>query len=31
MVGYSSTITISARGAFFFTEAIPFLQDASDS
>ena len=28
---YHSTITISAIGAFFLTEAIPFLHEASDS
>jgi len=28
---YCSTSTISASGAFFFTEAIPFMQDAFDS
>jgi hypothetical protein len=26
-----STITISAMGAFFFTEAIPFFHEISDS
>ena len=28
---YFSASTTSAIGAFFFTDAIPFLQDATDS
>ena len=31
VVAYFSTLTTSAIGAFFLTDSIPFLQEASDS